>query len=600
MKKKRRGFTLIEIMIVISIIGMLSVVLIPKVGGLKTETKNNSMSGNVLIVRSYLENRASKDVLTYKKDINVGTAKEAALTNILAQLSTDMTEKFSASNAMINPFSNSSYVNTLAKVSATDTTSASSIINYYSLDDLPTSDSSVTSNASMPKGEGFSGNVITVLYEKGYLLYGVDNDGNITDINIIKFPTIPDAVVSGVTPGTGEVTNDTAMKDNVAKVVEYIKSFAVERIISGEPNSHTWDYIRNPLASDLNAGFTPGNATKQLINPYHEGVDTIGTSYGKNKNNELKSKEYSIIEYHEATVTDDIESRFSEYEGAVVVYVTDSPLGYVVYGVDQDGNTVERTEINLSTLVTEEMEIALSDNILKVYNELSKYIDTAVKYSYKDMDDYAYYQLENLSIANAYVPNWEIEGWQTYNFDTDKSFVVEQTAGGYESDYKGSVIVSVLDDGSGYSIFGIDYEGNKYGEMTLTEAKNNYDEVLKLLKTVDFNYDANIDAVQTALKSEFGTSLKNLYNNGTEIVKITNSTVNYDSSVIICSSNNLKYINSDKLEGHVLIVDYGYIYGKENGNFNGNGNKNYKYEEYELIEYDGNGDILRNELYYVY
>lgn len=69
----KKVFTLVEIMIVISIIGILSVVLIPKVGAVKIEAKNNSVSNNVSLVRNHLENRAGKDGISYQTYISEKT-----------------------------------------------------------------------------------------------------------------------------------------------------------------------------------------------------------------------------------------------------------------------------------------------------------------------------------------------------------------------------------------------------------------------------------------------------------------------------------------------------------------------------------------------
>lgn len=56
-KKKKKAFTLIELMIVVAVIGILAIVLIPKAGAARTEAKVVGVSANVNAVRSFLELR---------------------------------------------------------------------------------------------------------------------------------------------------------------------------------------------------------------------------------------------------------------------------------------------------------------------------------------------------------------------------------------------------------------------------------------------------------------------------------------------------------------------------------------------------------------
>ncbi|MGI6450041.1 MAG: competence type IV pilus major pilin ComGC [Desulfitobacteriia bacterium] len=51
------GFTLIELMIVIAIIGILSMVLVPKVSAIKTQAKEAGLDTNVRMIRAYAESK---------------------------------------------------------------------------------------------------------------------------------------------------------------------------------------------------------------------------------------------------------------------------------------------------------------------------------------------------------------------------------------------------------------------------------------------------------------------------------------------------------------------------------------------------------------
>ncbi|MHB1407937.1 MAG: competence type IV pilus major pilin ComGC [Desulfitobacteriaceae bacterium] len=54
-RKKEGGFTLIELMIVIAVIGILAIVLIPKVGTVKTQAKAAGIDTNIRTVEGYVQ-----------------------------------------------------------------------------------------------------------------------------------------------------------------------------------------------------------------------------------------------------------------------------------------------------------------------------------------------------------------------------------------------------------------------------------------------------------------------------------------------------------------------------------------------------------------
>ena len=62
MNKRRReeGFTLIELMIVIAVIGILAVVLVPRVGSIKTQAKGAGIDTNMRMVQGYVQSKASR------------------------------------------------------------------------------------------------------------------------------------------------------------------------------------------------------------------------------------------------------------------------------------------------------------------------------------------------------------------------------------------------------------------------------------------------------------------------------------------------------------------------------------------------------------
>jgi len=56
-RQKDGGFTLIELMIVIAVIGILAIVLVPKVGAFKTQAKTAGLETNLMTVQGYVESR---------------------------------------------------------------------------------------------------------------------------------------------------------------------------------------------------------------------------------------------------------------------------------------------------------------------------------------------------------------------------------------------------------------------------------------------------------------------------------------------------------------------------------------------------------------
>ncbi|UZQ50780.1 type II secretion system protein [Clostridium kluyveri] len=187
---RKRGFTLIEIMIVIAVIGILSMVLVPKVGAIKLQSKNKSVSTNALLVRTYLENRAGKDGISYHKSIGENKTSAEAFASLVNNVASEMSSKFYGSNALTNPFNGSSSI-VYSQGNVTNRSHVvSSIIIYYCTDTLPSSNDEISGSTILPKGTDFVGNVIAVIYSTGYVLYGLDDSGEIINPPyIIKFPS---------------------------------------------------------------------------------------------------------------------------------------------------------------------------------------------------------------------------------------------------------------------------------------------------------------------------------------------------------------------------------------------------------------------------
>ena len=95
MKRKDEGFTLIELMIVIAVIGILAIVIVPKVGTIKAQAKSVGIDTNMRIVEGYIQSRITSWV-------DSGISASVVAKNIHDQFSGIAIKD--SSNAIKNPF----------------------------------------------------------------------------------------------------------------------------------------------------------------------------------------------------------------------------------------------------------------------------------------------------------------------------------------------------------------------------------------------------------------------------------------------------------------------------------------------------------------
>jgi len=92
-RRKDSGFTLIELMIVIAVIGILAIVLVPKIGTVKTQSKATGLDANVRMVQGYVESKIDKWVSKNISDSTIAADIEAAFTGTNKALSNPFTSQ---------------------------------------------------------------------------------------------------------------------------------------------------------------------------------------------------------------------------------------------------------------------------------------------------------------------------------------------------------------------------------------------------------------------------------------------------------------------------------------------------------------------------
>lgn len=101
-RRKDEGFTLIELMIVIAVIGILAIVLVPKVGSVKTQAKSAGIDTNIRAVEGF----AQANISSWNNAITPLTAATSSSSGTLAP-------KFTAAlTDLKNPMDSGSTVST--------------------------------------------------------------------------------------------------------------------------------------------------------------------------------------------------------------------------------------------------------------------------------------------------------------------------------------------------------------------------------------------------------------------------------------------------------------------------------------------------------
>jgi len=103
--KNKKGFTIIEIMVVIALIGILAAVLVPQFGGVRDRAKDTGVLTNAKMVEAYV----ASAIDSYKLSATAGT-----------DFKDDIDAYFTDDNALTNPYTGSVEAATTINVSVED------------------------------------------------------------------------------------------------------------------------------------------------------------------------------------------------------------------------------------------------------------------------------------------------------------------------------------------------------------------------------------------------------------------------------------------------------------------------------------------------
>lgn len=158
--KDNRGFSLTELMIVISIVGFLATVTVPSTIGLRDSVKEQHVISNISMVRGYLETHA----LTRKIDNN------SEVNSLVAGLEELERNELSSEYSLKNPFTKGTNIESGAAASLRDNVSLVVYASngYYDGE----FDGGIDEGNDDSKGK-----IYIKIYDNAYVVWGRDSDG---------------------------------------------------------------------------------------------------------------------------------------------------------------------------------------------------------------------------------------------------------------------------------------------------------------------------------------------------------------------------------------------------------------------------------------
>lgn len=317
---RKKGFTLIELMIVISIIGILSMILVPKLNFMKNESKNEQLKANVVTVRNYLNmnKEPNKDISTeninvvlqwiddltdnpilrlvlklifygYIEDgyVDVEVNKYVKSPQSLSlQLTNSLSEAYEGSRALKNSFTNNSEIVNIGKLNKNyrfNTTQDGAVLILYVDGQLSEDYLNFISDIPLPNTEkdgyfnniknaneftNLKGKLVIIVHYNGYAGFAVDDKGNLVDPFVIKFDNKNDYEIS-------EIIDTEIFDDEIEALIpsEESELEKAERLAT--------EYLRDRLAEDKEFLKTAtGNKEKRLMQHlFYDKPSTVNGSF---------------------------------------------------------------------------------------------------------------------------------------------------------------------------------------------------------------------------------------------------------------------------------------------------------------------------------
>jgi len=159
------GFTLVELMIVLSIIAILAIVLVPKVGDMKDSVREQGVNSNLNSIRAFLELKVNSRLPNANDEDD----------RMLALLQTE----FIGGNAIVNPFTNGDNIGLDAWNTLNNNNYSTIIYNRAIMFD---------SNNYTQLGTNISyrGKIIIEVFNNAYIIYGMNKEGVALTYQIVR------------------------------------------------------------------------------------------------------------------------------------------------------------------------------------------------------------------------------------------------------------------------------------------------------------------------------------------------------------------------------------------------------------------------------
>jgi len=332
--KVKKGFTLVELMIVLAVVSILVTAAVPNVDSIRLDAYNRKIESNILMVKTFLEDRRFKDKYTIYQQSDVNkTSLEQVMSNVKADVAKAMEDSFSDSRSLDNPFTGSRKI--LYKSPESSLERDGSVMVLHSTGTLP---EDINDISLITDGEKHPGITMVTIYPDGYVIYGVGKDGMIISPFIISMPSIEAFYIEEVPPPTPQ-PKDKQVRENALSIIEYLKARIEEDLMKHRKEKDFMHYLYYNSSSgleSLEAYFSKDNYP--VINPYS---GMFYTGYVSDSSETPEGYAILVFEKDQFFKNDELVL----YEGSIMVFPINPKgnevTGYKVLSILEGGNTEE-------------------------------------------------------------------------------------------------------------------------------------------------------------------------------------------------------------------------------------------------------------------